>query len=1042
MTRPADDRPLYSPLGFAMLRAPLLPVEAYESLRTAQDQFELLADPRVRRAIAAGSLSLLNAVDRFERSTLSGKDTEKLAAKLLRYEIRMSTRPTPYGLFAGCAMLPLGEMTDVTIHSTLGRSHTRPDMGWLMTIVAAAEADPEIRRHLRLVTNPLIRFEGDRVALAARAPGGRERTGLPVSVRATSVVRTALDAARKPIAYDVLAARLRETTASATSEKVDRLLAELWQQTFLLTDLRPPLTTDSPVRYVRDRLANIPEAGDVRARLDAMLDACAAWDSVDAGAPVTQLRGPFDAAGTPPDGSKEPPIQVDMALDADGHLGRNIGTEAARAAELLLRVSPSPRGVPAIAAYRNAFVSRYGQEREVPLLELLDADRGLGPVARHGHAYVGPDPARSGRRSAALLRWACSALHDRRSVLDLDDGMIEEIQTWEFRPDAAPLSLDINLLVGARSAGAIDAGDFIAVVGPNLGAWAAGRNFGRFAHLRGDDDRDFVSEAASAEESAHLRDHLWVEVVFLPSNVRSANVAIRPAVREYEVVFGVSPGVCDSHVIPVEDLIVGVDGGRFYVRWPAAGKRLHFVSGHMLNPGGAPAVAQFLLQVPYDGAIAFASFDWGPAEAFPFLPRVQSGRVVLRPAEWKIPKGAGVDLERLEKWRRDWDVPRHVALAMGDNRLVLDLDREDQVRQLALEMRHLSDGQSLLVQEVVPALEDAWLTGGEGHYYSEIIVPLLRRPPAAVSERAAAVPTKTTDDVVLPADRGATDPAIRRHPPGSSWLFVKLYCPSGTEDNVIADSMLDFARNALASGLAESWFFIRYADPDAHVRLRFHGDPERLTGHLFGHVCRWARELIDQGACSRLVFDTYDQEIERFGGRAGMEASEAVFHADSEAAAALLRVLPTRDWADTENRTALLALATDDLLHALGMDLPARMGWYTREAGGPGHESGDQYRALKKSLRSAIGDPASWLAGRPSGATVDAALAQRRERLAAIAARLRQLSDEGRLTRNIDSLASSYVHLQLNRLGAASSEGTLLGVLLRTLEGLAKAPTR
>ncbi len=1044
MTRPADDRPLYTPLGFAMLRAPLLPVEAYESLRTGQDRFELLGDPRVRRAIAVGSPSLLNAVDRFERSALTAKDAGKLAAKLLRYEIRMSTRPTPYGLFAGCAMLPFGETTDVAIRSTLGRSHTRPDMAWLMAIVSAAEADPGIRRHLRLVRNPLIRFEGDRIALAGRAPGAREGTGMPVSARATQVVVTALDMARKPVDYGTLATRLREATPSATPEKVDRLLAELCQQTFLLTDLRPPLTTGSPALYVRDRLTGISEAADAHARLQKMLDACAAWDTADHGAPLAGLRDLLDVAGSPPDGSKEPPIQVDMALDADGHLGRIIGAEAARAAELLLRVSPSPRGTPAIAAYRNAFVARYGQDREVALLELLDPNRGLGPVAGHGHAYVGPDPARSTRRSAALLRWACSALHDRRAVLHLDETMIEEIETWESRPDAAPLSLDINVLVGARSAEAIDAGDFIAVVGPNLGAWAAGRNFGRFAHMHAAGDTSFLREAASAEESTYLPDHLWVEVVFLPSNVRSANVAIRPPVREYEVVFGVSPGVCDSHVVPLEELIVGVDDGRFYVRWPAAGKRLHFVSGHMLNPGGAPAVAQFLLHVSHDAAIAFTSFDWGPAEAFPFLPRVQSGRVVLRPAEWKIPKTvAGADeLQAIETWRRDWDAPRHVALAVGDNRLVIDLDREEQVRQITLEMRRLSDGQSLLVQEVVPALDEAWLAGREGRYYSEMIVPLLRRPQAAPSKGRDTVLTKGGEAAAPASDRGPVETAIRRHPPGSSWLFVKLYCPSGSEDRLIAGSMLDFARNAVASELADSWFFIRYADPDTHIRLRFHGEPERLTGHLFGHASRWARGLIDHGACTRLVFDTYDQEIERFGGSEGMEASEELFHADSEAAATLLRVLQMKEWVGTDSRTALLSLATDDLLQALGMDNAMRVRWYTRQAGAAGRESGTQYRALKNSLRRAIGDPASWLADRQSGAAVEAALVQRRERLSAIAARLRQLSAEQRMTRDIETLASSYVHLQLNRLGAAASEHTLLGILLRTLEGLAKAPAR
>ena len=107
--------------------------------------------------------------------------------------------------------------------------------------------------------------------------------------------------------------------------------------------------------------------------------------------------------GTPDDASKGAPLQVDLELSVQGRVGVLVAAEAARAAELLIRLSPSPRGLSSLAAYRNAFLTRYGQEREVPLLELLDGDRGLGSPASHGHGYVGPDPTRSARRSATLL---------------------------------------------------------------------------------------------------------------------------------------------------------------------------------------------------------------------------------------------------------------------------------------------------------------------------------------------------------------------------------------------------------------------------------------------------------------------------------------------------------------------------------------------------------------------------------------------------------------------------------------------------------------
>ena len=50
MPKPSNKHPLYLPLDFAVVRAPLLPVEAYLALQSEADQLSLLKDPRVLRA--------------------------------------------------------------------------------------------------------------------------------------------------------------------------------------------------------------------------------------------------------------------------------------------------------------------------------------------------------------------------------------------------------------------------------------------------------------------------------------------------------------------------------------------------------------------------------------------------------------------------------------------------------------------------------------------------------------------------------------------------------------------------------------------------------------------------------------------------------------------------------------------------------------------------------------------------------------------------------------------------------------------------------
>lgn len=1065
--------PLYEPLDFIFVRTPSLPVEAYLSLSTrsgndhadyraqlaatdadvCEPALSLARDARVRRALAVGSSALADALERAERSGLSRRDAERLRAKLLRYLIRMSTRPTPYGLFAGVALGRWGEATDLSLATTCARIRARPDMAWLMAFVFDLESQAAIRRHLRLQANPAAMIRGDRVVLPERAPSGQPSPEGGVSLRATGVVKRALSLAREPVVHEALVAHLLETTPGATTEKVERLLDELWQQTLLLTDLRPPLTTDDPARYVAQRLATIPGAGNARMQLECILEAAAAWDNLPPDEAATAYRKLVEQANAVNRAAEDTPLQVDGAHALTGdRLARSVGEEVARAAEILLRLTPLPQGLPYLAAYRQAFIARYGHHREVPLLELLDAELGLGPPSMHGPANGGAiPPAKASQRARTLLDLACAALRDRQLAVDLDASTLDRLETWTPAYDTAPTSLDLNVFVAAPSTAALDAGKFLVVIGPNLGALAAGRNLGRFADLLAPEAPAALVRAAGAEQ-AHAPDKLWAELTYLPPRFRSANVTVRPAVRSHEIALGVTPGVPASEVIPLDGLVVGVRSSRFYVRWPAAGRDVIVCAGHMLNNANAPVAGRFLIDASRDGIAVLSTFDWGAVEHFPFLPRVQAGRIVLRLAQWRINKGdlaldpPAAFRDSLGAWRRQWGVPQHVNLSVGDNRLILDLDDDNQANELRTELQNLQDGQYIVLQEVLPTFDQLWTRGADGRYVTEFVVSLVLRGGSGGAVTRAEVPAEAvapTGPVTHP--RSATvgpsmhvSPSNRLRPPGSDWLFMKIYCPRSFEDDLIAGPVRTFSENALAAGLTDEWFFIRYSDPDPHIRLRFRGVPDRLTRGLLPHVCTWGNELIEDGLCLKFSFDTYDQEVERYGGTAGMAVAESAFAADSRTVAELLWLIQEKQL--QIDRTTLAILTADDLLTGLGLDEATRLRWYKAQAT-TWNEVGQEYRQRKVQLRSLLGEPRP-LRAEPGGADADRTLAARRAALAPLAVRLKDLATRGELTQTLDALYGSFIHLHVNRMSGAdaATERHLLGLLLRTRESLYRAP--
>ena len=233
-----------------IVRAPLLPVDAYLALRTGDGRRGHLA-PEVRRALAVASPSLLAALD---RTGPGDPGWPRLEGKLLRYLIRMSTRPTPFGLFAGVGIARWADRTDLALAGP-PRTRTRLDMEWLLRLVLRLEADPEVRRHLRLFANTAAFERAGRLHLSEAAPTGSGVAAGSVSVRATGAVRQALAAARRPIPYADLAAHLLAVVPGATPERVDQLIAQLCEATLLLSDLRPPLTGPDPAGWVAGRLA-------------------------------------------------------------------------------------------------------------------------------------------------------------------------------------------------------------------------------------------------------------------------------------------------------------------------------------------------------------------------------------------------------------------------------------------------------------------------------------------------------------------------------------------------------------------------------------------------------------------------------------------------------------------------------------------------------------------------------------------------------------------------------------------------------------------
>jgi thiopeptide-type bacteriocin biosynthesis protein len=265
----------------------------------------------------------------------------------------------------------------------------------------------------------------------------------------------------------------------------------------------------------------------------------------------------------------------------------------------------------------------------------------------------------------------------------------------------------------------------------------------------------------------------------------------------------------------------------------------------------------------------------------------------------------------------------------------------------------------------------------------------------------------------------------RSFAPGSEWLYAKLYTGTATADRVLREVVAPLARQAAAGGLADSWFFIRYADPDWHLRVRFHGDPVALNGTLLPALYEAATPLLDDGRLWKMQLDTYEREIERYGGPFGIGLVERLFQADSEAVMAILDMLEGDEGADVRWRLAFYGV--DALLNDLHLDAPAKLTVLSRMRQGFAQEFAgggeDTVKALQVQLDQKFRaerpklDPLLDAGNDPDNPLAPAleVLARRSQATAPILDELRRLEAEKLLDGPLADMAVSLAHMHVNR---------------------------
>ncbi|WUR11430.1 lantibiotic dehydratase [[Empedobacter] haloabium] len=872
---------------FFILRAPFLAPATWAAYRAAGPGWaaraaaaqQLFRQPRISEAIylASANLHARMSEGRWDADSENGR---KVLLAFERYLNRMCFRATPFGMFA-------------TV------SHGRVEAAAGPTPVAGFAGDGSGRRHVR-IDAAFLHALCDR-AIAARASalrylGNRSVYAAHGKLKYTDWVATQANGRNyqlaeidaHPAILQVLA--LSATTASTPPELAQRLLQacpelapeqaralvdDLVAARVLLPTLGVDLLADDPARALATALGEIPGEAHVSATLLAVLAELDLLNRAEHVELDDYRRLDATLQALLPATAAKTCLRVDSFRDADFRLDRGYCDHVTD--ELGLLVSRFSERETSLDIMAQQFERRYGKSR-VPLSELLEDDMLFGSDDHsHNHEMLrkfGIDsPVGAGERSpAGPMRPFDRFLVGKLLRMDGTAGeqviriTAEEVRALRPRGKVFPSQLfAIMTVLPPTGDGAAPRTWLQGISNSGVSSWS-----GRFAYAQ-PAMADALQAMARATQDENP-DWIHAEICYRPAG-HMANIMTRPALWPYRINLVEADARPSDSEIGLSDIDVAVVGGEMQLWSRSLDRRImpHMTCAHNVEHSSSTKAYAFLRNIGMYPRY-FAHFGWSNFFVeYPFLPRIEYDDIVLAPARWlieprqyKVAKGATAEQSRaaFSAHLDSQGVPALVELKEFDNTLLLDRTDPIDLEQL---YRILMRRRRLVLREVVGH------QSGRHPVRHEVLLPFAHT--SKVAPQVAAPPLPVRDLPLAPM---------------GEVVFVKIYLAVADTDDFLVEHCAPLLRALRRDGALQDWFFIRYADPEHHLRLRIFVATPAALAHVMAQFVLALDAQQRAGRIAQYAFAPYQREMARYGGAALLPLSERLFGIDSELALALL----------------------------------------------------------------------------------------------------------------------------------------------------------
>lgn len=650
-----------------------------------------------------------------------------------RYYQRACTRPTPFGLFAGCSMGVIDEYTKIELSNQIDyRRTTRFDMNFICTMIRQIENNKNIREQLHYYPNTSLYSIGDHLRYVECKYSKLHSIRQIVKVENSDYLLNVLSMAKKGVRFSELVVWFTEN--GIAKDEATQFIHDLITAQVLVSELEPAVTNAKPLATLIERLETLRNVDkkliNILSEIETQFinidhrfvgDALFLYPKIEKN--VKKLSIELDIKYL---------YQADLFKPIEqATVSRKILQDIKQALILLNKIN-RPVVHENIMQFKENFIKRYG-DRKMSMLFVLDNELGIGyanntsgDICPLVDDLVIPQNILSSNKSLSIQSILIQRLQQTsQKVIELTD---HDVKGCEVGWDDLPPTFSVVCQILKDN----DQGRSIYI--QSVGGFSASSILGRFCHL----DDCILSHTLdiTQKESLINPDVIYAEIVHFPE-YRTGNILLRPVLRPYEIPYLAKSIVPHEFKIEPNDLYVSIKNNRIVLYSKRLNKEIvpRMSTAHNYNNQNAMPVYHFLCDLQHQNGRSGLGFRWNDTEhKLNFLPRVVYKNCILSLACWlvyeeEIKSFIGIHndnelLFKVKDWRTQRNIPDKALLADGDNKLFIDMKNPLSIRAwLSITKKRLF----FRLEEFLFDPETAIVRGPEGVFTNEFVFTFYKK---------------------------------------------------------------------------------------------------------------------------------------------------------------------------------------------------------------------------------------------------------------------------------------------------------------------------